>query len=350
VTHVVATGQRPLRLRNGSHLTPVALEVATWGKPNRARDNAVLVCHSFSADAHAAGHDGSTSATWRSWRQGRVGWWDDLIGPGKAIDTDRWWVICSNVIGGSGGSTGPDSIDVATGLPWHDRFPRLHITDIVAAQQRLMEQLDIPRWRLVTGGSLGGIQALTWAIAGGNRVERVVAIAAAASLAPMGRTHFRSGAERIAAALATGADGLRALHETLAGAQVFSGGPVSTQTASHHQTTADELTTIAAAWPAERFSPRTYLALSQALLDYDLAHDWGDGDLDAAVRPIRADVTLLGYPGDRVFTPTAQTRLAAAIRRTGGHARAVALAGSHGHDSFLLEQQTLIPWLRRALA
>lgn len=335
----VADPTRPLRLRGGGVLPQVELEYHTWGTPTPERDNAILVCHSFSSDSFATGTDASATATSRAWRIGRTGWWDALIGPGKAIDTDRWWVVCSNVLGGSGGSTGPASIDPATRRPWGSSFPALHVADMVEAQRRLMDGLGIPRWRLVVGGSMGGVQALAWAVMGGERVERAIAIAAAAALAPAGRQHFRAGQDLVRLDLERGGAGQSGLLAALATAQVFSGGPATTGDPAR----------LAAEWPRERFDPHSFLVLSQALLEYDLARDWGGGDLTRALAAIRAEVTLLGYRGDRVFAPTAQDRLAAGIRRAGGRARSELVAGGHGHDSFLAEPDNLAPWLRDAL-
>jgi homoserine O-acetyltransferase len=335
----VATPSDPLRLRGGGLLNTAALEVETWGRPNADRSNAVLICHSFSCDAHAAGRDGSASATHRPWRQGVPGWWDKLVGPGKAIDTDRWWVVCSGVLGGSAGSTGPQSIDPATGQPWGRSFPTIHIGDMVAAQRRLMVSLGIPRWHLVVGGSLGGAQALAWAVDGGHLAQRVVAIAASSSLSPGGRIHFRRWSERITAELNAGKDGLNALHRALADASDFSGGPGTRRTA----------TGLAETWPVSRLHPASYILQAKALLDFDLARDWGGGSLDQAVQRIESQLLLLGYRDDGVFSSTSQARLAAAMRRHGGLAKATIVPSEDGHDSFLIRPWILGPWLRAAL-
>lgn len=333
----VADAAEPLPLRSGQRIAPVALEIETWGRPDRDRGNAVLVCHSFSTDAHAAGLDASASAQHRPWRIGRPGWWDALIGPGKAIDTRRWWVVCSGVLGGSAGSTGPASINPATGRRWDRSFPVVQIADLVAAQRRLMDELAIPRWRLVVGGSLGGLQALAWALDGGERVERALAIAASASLAPGGRRHFVHWSRRIAASLDAGGDGAAELRSALSDGALFSGGPASGRPPDHR------------AWPGERLHPVAYLRMARALLDFDMARDWGGGSLDAAARRVRAGVLLAGFHGDGVFSATSQVRLAASFRRAGAPARATIVPARDGHDSFLTQPQLLAPLLRSAL-
>jgi homoserine O-acetyltransferase len=338
---VVATTADPLPLRSGVALAPVALELETWGRPNADRSNAVLVCHSFSTDAHAAGIDETASAQHRPWRIGRPGWWDALIGPGKALDTDRWWVVCSGVLGGSAGSTGPLAIEPATGRPWGSRFPVIHVSDMVAAQRRLMDALGIPRWRLVVGGSLGGAQALAWSLDGGERVARVFAIAASAGLAPGGRRHFQRWSQHVSGDLAGGNSGLTGLHHAISGAALFSGGQVS-------QLSSDARN-LAQTWPATRLHPVAYLTQARALLDFDLARDWGGGSFEAAARRIRAEVLLAGFHGDGVFSATSQGRLSVCLNRAGVRARAIVLPSQDGHDTFLTQPQIIAPALHAAV-
>ncbi len=162
-----AVFDQPLPLTLGGVLPAVVCGYETWGTLNVAGDNAVLICHALSGDAHAARH-GVDDAP---------GWWDALIGPGKAIDTDRFFVVCSNVLGGCRGTTGPGSLNPVTGLPWGADFPAITLADMVAVQHRLMQRLGIGRWRAVVGGSLGGHQALNWATAHPDCVGHCVALA-----------------------------------------------------------------------------------------------------------------------------------------------------------------------------
>jgi homoserine O-acetyltransferase len=336
----VATVDYPLRLRSGIHLDDVRLEVETWGRPNADRSNAILVCHSFCADAHAAGADISARTGHRPWRLGRRGWWDDLIGPGKALDTDRFWVIATGALGSNAGSTGPATVNRHVGLPWGHGFPTVHPVDMVAAQRRLTEQLGIERWRLVVGGSLGGVQALTWALEHGEIVDDVVAIAASARLSPAGRTHFQNWHDRLHAAVHGQGDRTTVLRAALEDAREFSGGPSLSLPKPDFKRE----------WPEKRFSAATYLTLARALLDFDIAADWGGGDLARAVERIRTRVHLLGYRDDGVFSATSQARLAAAIRAAGGSAHASVLPAHGGHDSFLTQPRSLEPWFNELLA
>ncbi|MCX6389578.1 MAG: homoserine O-acetyltransferase [Solirubrobacterales bacterium] len=149
------TAERPLLLGSGRQLAPVEVAFETYGELNEDRSNAVFICHALTADAHAAGHHGDPE---------RRGWWDNLIGPGRPVDTDRCFVVVPNLLGGCQGTTGPSSIDPATGQPYGLRFPALSVRDLVTVHRRLLEHLGIERPMAVVGGSLGGMQALQWAL------------------------------------------------------------------------------------------------------------------------------------------------------------------------------------------
>lgn len=166
--------QGPLALECGSTLTDYSIAYETYGELNAARSNAVLVCHALSSHHHAAGY--------HSMDDRKPGWWDTCIGPGKAIDTNRFHVVCSNNIGGCHGSTGPASINPATGQPYGKTFPDIVVKDWVRSQALLADALNIDRWAAVVGGSLGGMQALQWSIDYPERVAHAAVIAAAPRL------------------------------------------------------------------------------------------------------------------------------------------------------------------------
>jgi homoserine O-acetyltransferase/O-succinyltransferase len=164
-----------LTLESGRRLGPITLAYETYGELNRDKSNAVLVLHALSGDAHAAGyHDGDEEP----------GWWDSMIGPGKAFDTEKYFVICSNVIGGCKGSTGPSSINPATGRPYGPDFPIITIADMVNAQELLIDHLGIEKLLAVVGGSMGGMQALQWAVGHPHRVRSAIPIATALKHSP----------------------------------------------------------------------------------------------------------------------------------------------------------------------
>lgn len=167
----------PFVLESGASLSPVTLAYETYGRLNADRSNAILIVHALSGSAHAAGVHSADDP--------HAGWWDDCIGPGKAFDTDRFFVICSNVLGSCYGSSGPSSIDPATGAAYGLNFPVVTIGDMVRAQQRLIDHLEIERLLCVAGGSMGGMQALEWAAHLPHRLRAVIPLATTARHSPM---------------------------------------------------------------------------------------------------------------------------------------------------------------------
>jgi homoserine O-acetyltransferase len=164
-----------LELESGAKLGPIRIAYETYGKLNREKSNAILICHALSGDAHAAGyHEGDS----------KPGWWDVAIGPDKGFDTNKFFVICSNIIGGCKGSTGPSSTNPSTGRPYGMDFPVITIKDMVNAQRMLIEHLGIPQLHAVAGGSMGGMQALQWAVSYPDMMKKAVIIASTASSSP----------------------------------------------------------------------------------------------------------------------------------------------------------------------
>jgi homoserine O-acetyltransferase len=169
------TEDDPLVLQSGARLEQVEVAYETYGELDAAGANAVFVCHALTGDAHAAGHHGDPA---------RPGWWDNLIGPGRPLDTDRLFVICANVLGGCKGTTGPGSIDPATGAPYGLRFPQLAVGDLVTVHRALVRRLGVRRLLAAIGGSLGGMQVLQWALDHPGEIEGALVIAASARLSP----------------------------------------------------------------------------------------------------------------------------------------------------------------------
>ncbi|HEX6516795.1 MAG TPA: homoserine O-acetyltransferase [Nocardioidaceae bacterium] len=170
---VLYTEDDPLVLASGRTLGPVEVAYETYGTLSPERDNAIFVCHALTGDAHAAGHHGNPE---------RPGWWDNLIGPGKALDTDRFFVVCPNLLGGCQGTTGPLSADPATGRPYGMDFPMLQMADFVTVHRRLLRHLGVDRLHAAVGGSLGGMQVLQWALDAPEEVANAVVIAASSRL------------------------------------------------------------------------------------------------------------------------------------------------------------------------
>src|SRR6202453_3944755 len=187
---------KPVRLDCGRDLHPVRVAYETYGTLSPARDNVILVCHALSGDAHAAGfakappeegtRDGFAAAD-RDGSAGKgLGWWDGMIGPGKAFDTDHFFVIATNLLGGCRGTTGPSSLDPATGRPYGPDFPVITVADMVRTERAFLDELGISRLAAVTGGSLGGMQAFEGALLFPDQVDAVVAIASTHALQPQG--------------------------------------------------------------------------------------------------------------------------------------------------------------------
>jgi len=165
-----------ITLESGTYLGPLTVAYETYGKLSPEKDNAVMILHALSGDAHVAGIDDV----------GRLGWWDAMVGPGKGIDTDKYFVICSNCLGGCRGTTGPTSINPATGEPYGRSFPLITIGDMVNVKAMLMEHLGIERLHNVVGGSMGGMEALEWAVSHPDKIKSAIVIAATARLSPQG--------------------------------------------------------------------------------------------------------------------------------------------------------------------
>ena len=157
-----------ISLESGAALAPVEVAYQTYGELDSERSNAILILHAFTGDAHAAGISKET---------GKPGWWDNMIGPGKAFDTEKYFVICSNVLGGCQGTTGPASINPATGKPYAMAFPVITIRDMVRLQRKLIQSMGIERLLSVAGGSMGGMQALEWAVSYPEMVRTAIPIA-----------------------------------------------------------------------------------------------------------------------------------------------------------------------------
>ena len=174
---VVFSGDRPLRLQSGAELSEVEVAYETYGELNGDKSNAIFICHALSGDAHAAGvHEGDDPD--------RPGWWDNIVGPGRPLDTDRYFVICANVLGGCKGTTGPSSTDPSTGKPWGLRFPLVQVRDLVEVHRALLAELGIDHLLAAIGGSLGGMQVLQWAIDYPDEIDGAIVVAASARLSP----------------------------------------------------------------------------------------------------------------------------------------------------------------------
>jgi homoserine O-acetyltransferase len=348
----------PLELEAGGVLAPVDVAFETWGEPDAARSNAVLVLHALTGDSHAAGAAGPGHP--------QAGWWDPAIGPGRAIDTDRFFVVCANVLGGCQGTTGPASL-APDGRAYGARFPRITIRDQVAVETALADHLGIGCWDAVVGGSMGGMRALEWAIAHPTRVGTVVVIStgAAASAeqialcsvqirairedprfrdgdyydaAPGDGPHRGMGLARRIGHISYRTEAElddRFGHDPQAGEVPLAGGRYAVESYLDHQ--ADLL--------VRRFDANSYIALSDAMNHHDVGR--GRGGIAAALARIRARVTIAGIDSDRLYPLRLQHELAQLVPGAGD---VTVIASSHGHDGFLVETDQVGKIVAEALA
>jgi homoserine O-acetyltransferase len=338
----------PFALESGGQLQPVTLRYATYGKLNAQRDNAVLVCHALSGSARIAD------------------WWEDMFRADGAFDVERQCYICVNVIGSCYGSTGPSSINARTGEPYGPDFPLITIRDMVRAQGKLLEHLGVEQLQAVLGGSIGGMQALQWAVEFPERVENCISIGSCA-LSAMGLAlnHLQRQAILLDPEFCSGhyerqpAGGL-ALARQIAmcsykSAELFAErygrrpnrrGEDPYQAMNGRFDVAGYLDHQGEKFVA-RFDANTYLTISKAMDTFDLAR--GFSSEDRALRRIRAKVLLIGISSDWLF-PAAEVRaLGARMRAAGVDSEYRELTSSHGHDGFLADPEALTALLRPVL-
>jgi homoserine O-acetyltransferase len=361
----VASFADPLRLQLGGELSQVAVAFETYGQLNAAADNAILLCHALTGSAHAAGLHR---------REEVPGWWDPLIGPDKAIDTNRYFVISSNVLGGCYGTTGPVSINPATGRPYGIDFPRYTIRDMVEVQRRLVRALGVTRLAAVIGGSMGGMQVLEWAAMHPEMVGAIAPIAIGtqhsawaiglnevARRAIMSDPAWREGhypvweqpetglglARAIAMLSYRSFDSLEAKfgrerREVPPAAGASRPAPSSQQALAMSFEIASYLS-YQSVKLVERFDANTYIHLTLAMDDYDLGE--GRGGREKVLRSLKMPALVMGVPSDVLYPEQEQLELAGLLQE----ARYARIASPHGHDAFLIEFPQLAAQLRRFL-
>jgi homoserine O-acetyltransferase/O-succinyltransferase len=355
-----------LPLQRGGQLGPVTLAYETWGSLNAEGDNAVLITHALTGNTHA--HDAGCPD------DPKGGWWNPLIGPGRLFDTERYFVICSNVLGGCAGSTGPASLNPATGKPYGMDFPLITMHDIVRAQHALIEHLGVSELAMVAGGSIGGQQALEWAVTYPEQVRKVAVIAATAALTAQaiafnevqrqtimldplwqGGSYESGQGPRAGLAIARMLAIITYQSEEVMELRFARKPAWNTTTPSpsgspdlgrrfdvesylYHQ--GDLLT--------RRFDANSYLYLSRAMDSYDVSE--GYSSLDAALRRIRSKALFVGIRSDFLFPAAYVRELSEKVRALGGDATYVEIDSPHGHDAFLKEWAQMAAALQRIVA
>lgn len=346
------TFEEPLALDCGQTLSPVTQAYETYGELTPERDNAILIFHALSGDAHVAGY--------HTPQDPKPGWWDIMVGPGKPFDTSRYFVICVNVLGGCKGSTGPSSLDPRTGRPYGLRFPIVTVGDMVRAQKRLIEHLGIRRLLAVTGGSMGGMLALDWAVRYPDEVASVLAIATAARQNTQGIAFNEVGRQAIMAdpnwahgdyydkqppraglAIARMIGHITYLSEEqmrvkfgrrLQNRSTF-GYDFDTefQVESYLKYQGDSF--------VRRFDANSYLYITKAIDYFDLAN--GHRSLLEALANVRARFLVVSFSSDWLYPTSHSKELVRALQANGVPTAFVEIQNPYGHDAFLLPCEQL---------
>jgi homoserine O-acetyltransferase len=373
----------PVALECGLALHPVRVAYETYGSLAPARDNVILVCHALSGDAHAAGiartppaestRDGF-GAEERDQSSARgLGWWDGMIGPGKAFDTSRYFVVSTNLLGGCRGTTGPGSVNPATGRPYGADFPVVTVADMVRTQRALLDQLGVRRLAAVAGGSLGGMQALEWGVRYPDDVDAVIAIASTHALQPQGVAWNAIARSAIMADPAwqqgqyygteQGPSAGMGVARMVGHMTYLSAESMAAKFGRRLQFADDIRYTLRepefeienylrhqADTFVRRFDANTYLYISRALTYFDLARQYGRGSLVEALKPLRARTLLIAFSSDWLYPPACSAELAGALRSLGKPVESHVIEAPYGHDCFLLEEARQTPMIQAFLA
>ena len=358
----------PFTFANGSILAQHELVYETYGELNDAGDNAVLICHALSGSHHAAGFHSADDR--------RPGWWDLAIGPGKPIDTNRLFVVCSNNLGCCDGSSGPNTINHSTGDAWGGTFPQPQVSDWVRSQKQLAESLGIGRWAAVIGGSLGGMQALQWAVDFPDWVEHCVALAAAPGLTAQ-NIAFNEIARHAILSDPDWCEGDYLAQNKLPARGVALARMVGHLTYMSADNMSDRFgrelrqgsfdpdddeqpifqvesyLRYQGSQFATRFDANTYVLMTRALDRFDLAAS-SDGDLAKALEHASAEFLILSFSSDWRFSPARSREITTALLGAGKRVTYSNLESDAGHDAFLLEDADYIAllhaWMQRVAA
>ncbi len=342
-----------IALRCGRKLGPITIAYETYGKLNEDKSNAVLVLHALSGTAHAAGFHNEFDT--------HPGWWDHYIGPGRAFDTDKYFVICSNVIGGCNGSTGPASMNPETGKPYGLNFPIITIQDMVQVQSHLVKHLGIKKLLSVAGGSMGGMQAIKWAILFPDMVSSVIAIATSASLSAQGIALNEVGRQAIindpnwnggdyyestppdaGLSLARMIGHItylsdKIMHQKfgrelqdLNNPELDFNNEFMVESYLHYQGNKF----------VDRFDANSYLYITKAIDYFDLKKDY-NGSLFNAFESVEANFLVISFKSDWLYPSSQSREIVQALRATGKNVVYTDMETDNGHDAFLIDNPPL---------
>lgn len=341
---------QPVALSSGRTLDNVRLVYETYGSLNASRSNAVLICHALSGHHHAAGYHGENDD--------KPGWWDYYIGPGKPIDTNRFFVVSLNNIGGCHGSTGPVSVNPETGKPWGPDFPKLRVRDWVKTQAMLMDVLGIDVWAAVVGGSLGGMQAMRWCVDYPDRLRHCVVIASAIKLSAQ-NIAFNEISRQAITSDPDFFSGRYLEHDTaprkglsiarMVGHVTYLSGDAMGQKFGRDLRSGSFETGAEAAIEfqvgsylryqgesfSDRFDANTYLLMTQALDFFDLAREFNDNPAEAFAKT-SSRFLVVSFTTDWRFPPERSREIANALIRAGKSVSYAEIESEYGHDAFLI--------------
>ncbi|MHC4574835.1 MAG: homoserine O-acetyltransferase MetX [Planctomycetota bacterium] len=358
----VAEADEPLELECGKKLGPIDVAYETYGRLNEAGDNTVLICHALSGDAHVAGYHSSSDR--------KPGWWDGMVGPGKGIDTNKYFVICPNLVGGCSGTTGPSSINPETGKPYGLDFPIITIGDMVKVQKLLLDKLGIEKLLAVVGGSIGGMQVLQWAVAYPGFVRGAIPIATTAHLgaqsiafdavgrnAILADTNFAEGQYH---QVERGPDRGLAIARMIGHITYLSEESMrekfgrQLRKADRYRYDFDSEFSVETYLDhqgqsfVERFDANSYLYITKASDYFDLQKDYGT--LGKAFANVKSRFLVISFTSDWLFPPEQSETMVDVLVAGGKDVSFCNIASPYGHDSFLLEPKTLGQFIAGFLA
>jgi len=332
-----------LALACGQRLAPIEAAYETYGALAPDKSNVILLCHALSGGAHAAGRHHPDDR--------KPGWWDLYIGPNKALDTNRFFILCVNVLASPYGTTSPLSIDPATGEPYHLNFPPIRVTDWVELERAVLEQLGIERLYAVVGGSTGGMRAFEWAVRYPDRVNKALIIAAPARSSPMVIALNHIQRQTILMGLEHG--GMQGAERGLMLARMLAHISYLSEHALWNKFGRDTVPETdfwgvmyqmesyleyKATTFLQRFDPFCYLYITRAMDNFDLGYTYGGGDLRTALERVQAEMRFVSFTSDWLFPPSGQQEAVEILQSLGKRAEHVIIDSPWGHDSFLVER------------
>jgi homoserine O-acetyltransferase len=336
-----------ITLDSGDRLEKFELMIETYGELNESGSNAILLCHAFSGNHHAAGKN----------KESEIGWWDEIVGPNKAIDTEKYYVVCCNNLGGCGGSSGPTTINPSSEKPYGKNFPQISVKDWVNSQKMLMDKLGVPYWHLVAGGSLGGMQALEWAISYPNDIKKAGIFAAASNsstqniaLNEVARESIRKDQNFLDGDYLehnvipkSGLKTARMLgHITYLSEELMDsrfGRRFQDEDSKVDQEVDFEVENYLQ-YKGEKFSEsfdaNSYILMTKAMDGYVAGQDIGLRD---AMKNVKSQLLIVGFYSDWLYPPERGKEIQMAAMDNNINSSYIVLEGAHGHDSFLFSSE-----------